>query len=210
MYLLTNSHRAEIDPADKAAWLALGLDAAGPPIPLSQALFDALPAGPPPNTRLHRPGRLTPVDSSTNTTTCMSWRKGSTDRAATLTIWSGQGLPIPVTADTRLVHIVKDTQVDVEADQVYINPTAANTVTVTGAAPDASSRETLWWISDQGVRYGLELEDQSLKALGVKTADARQAPWVFIRTLAPGPELSRADALTQHASTAAETLPTPH
>jgi hypothetical protein len=174
-------------------------------------LFDALPVGALPNTGKRHPGRLIPVDTTINGTTCLSWSKGSTDRTATLTILSGQGLPIPVTADNRVVHIVKDAAAPVEADQVYIDPSAVNTVAVTGAAPDSASRETLWWISDQGVRYGLELDDQSLKALGVATASARQAPWVLIRTAAPGPELSRADALTQHDSlTAAETLPTPH
>jgi hypothetical protein len=48
--------------------------------------------------------------------------------------------------------------------------------------------------------------------LGIATASARQAPWALIRTFAPGPALSREDALTQHDTLAAvagaEALPT--
>jgi len=83
---------------------------------------------------------------------------------------------------------------------VLIGRDAPNVVAATSAARDAASRETLWWISDQGVRYGIGMDDQGLKALGITTAEARQAPWVLIRLLAPGPQLSRPDALTQHGS----------
>ena len=82
----------------------------------------------------------------------------------------------------------------------------------TNADPVSVSRDSLWWISDQGVRYGVPLDDSGLKALGIATASARQAPWVLIRAFAPGPALSREDALTQHdtlaAPAGAEALPT--
>ena len=61
-------------------------------------------------------------------------------------------------------------------------------------------------------RYGIELDDQTLKALGVSPASALQAPWPLIRTFPPGSTLSRQDALTQHDTLApvigAEALPT--
>jgi hypothetical protein len=82
----------------------------------------------------------------------------------------------------------------------------------TNADPVSVSRDSLWWISPQGVRYGVALDDSALKSLGIATAEARQAPWVLIRVFAPGPALSRDDALTQHSSlppaTGAEALPT--
>jgi hypothetical protein len=82
----------------------------------------------------------------------------------------------------------------------------------TNADPVSVSRDSLWWVSDQGVRYGIELNDSALKPLHITTASARQAPWVLIRTFAPGPALSRTDALTQHDTlepvAGAETLPT--
>jgi type VII secretion protein EccB len=175
------------------------------PIPV----VDKLPVSFYPATRL----RL--VDTAVNATTCLAWSKGATDRAAEVTILSGQGLPIPLgSADNRLVKLpkgVRDPE-SVEADQVYIGPGATNLVMTTSAAPAASSREAMWWISDQGVRYGIELSDDAFTALGVSPDRSQQAPWPLIRAFAPGPALTRADALVQHDSLApvggAEALPT--
>jgi type VII secretion protein EccB len=301
-YVIWDGHRSEIDLGNKAVALALGVDSTAPdPIPLSKALFDAIPATDPlvspavpgagerarwdidsdavigsvlsvqelgqPDTRealyvLLRGGvqrispfvasllrsansfgdvapievapdklaavpvvddlpvafyptiRLRLVDTTINTTTCLAWSKGGTDRAAEITVLSGQGLPIPVGSENRLVRLVKDVRdpESVEADQVYIASGATNLVMTTSAAATASSRESMWWISDQGVRYGIELTDEAFRALGVSPDRSRQAPWPLIRTFAPGPALTRADALTQHDSLApvvgAEALPT--
>jgi hypothetical protein len=122
-------------------------------------------------------------------------------------------LPIPVGAEQRLLHLVKDNRGPgaVEADQVYIDKGATNLVMTTNAAPDAASHESLWWISDQGVRYGIALDNESLKALGITPTLARQAPWPLIQLFARGPALSRQDAMTQHDTLtpvgAAEALP---
>jgi type VII secretion protein EccB len=300
-YVIWDGHRSEIDLSNKAVALALGVDSSAPaPIPLSTALFDALPATDPltspavPNAGapapwdigpgvvvgsvlsvhdLAQPGtdtfyvllptgvqRISPfvaallrsansfgdvlpitvapdrlakipvvdalpvqfypatrlhlVDTAVNGTTCLSWSKGVTDRAARIGVLSGQGLPVPPGADQKIQHVVKDSRQpgDVEADQVLIGRDAPNLVMVTSGAAAADSKESLWWISDQGVRYGIELDDESLKALGVSPASALQAPWPLIRTLAPGATLSRQDALTQHNTLApvvgAEALPT--
>ena len=158
--------------------------------------------------------RLRLVDTAVNGTTCVSWSKGSTDRAAQIAILSGQGLPLPVGSEQQLVHLVKDARnpAAVEADQAFVGHGATNLVLTTSAAPGADSREQLWWISDQGVRYGINLDDESLRALGVSPAMARQAPWPLIQVFAPGPALSRPDAMTQHDTLApvgvVETLPT--
>ena len=144
--------------------------------------------------------RLELVDTAANPVTCLSWSKGSTDRSATTVVLSGKGLPIPIGSDNRLLRLVKNdrTPASIEADQVYMSPGATNLVMTTGAAPDATSRESMWWISDQGVRYGISLDDETLRALGISPPMARQAPWPLIRVFAPGPALSRTDAMTQH------------
>ncbi|KAA0093696.1 type VII secretion protein EccB [Mycolicibacterium sp. P1-18] len=301
-YVVWGGQRSEIDLANKSVALALGVDSAAPePIPMSTALFDAIPATDPlaspaiPNAGapspwdlgagavigsvlavgdLNAPGtdtlyvllgngvqrispfvasllrsansfgdvapvavspdrlanvpvvdtlpvsfypatRLRLVDTTVDGTTCLAWSKGAGDRAAQITVLSGQGLPIPASADSRLVRLVKDVRADptsVEADQVYIAPGATNLVMTTSASPTAASRESLWWISDQGVRYGIELEQKALESLGVTPASSGQAPWPLIRVFAPGPALTRADAMTQHDSltpvVGAEALPT--
>jgi type VII secretion protein EccB len=175
------------------------------PIPV----VDSLPVSYYPATRLHL------VDTTVNGTTCLAWSKGATDKAAKIAVLSGQGLPTPADTDDRLVHLVKDARNDpgaAEADQVYIGRAATNLVMTTNADPVSVSRDSLWWISDQGVRYGIALDDSALRPLGIATASARQAPWALIRVFAPGPALSREDALTQHDTLAAvagaEALPT--
>ncbi|MDT5117528.1 MAG: hypothetical protein QOE30_3267 [Mycobacterium sp.] len=160
------------------------------PIPV----VDSLPVSFYPTTRLQL------VDTSVDGTTCVAWSKGASDRAAEIAILTGQGLPIPLGADRQLVHLVKDVRDPdaVEADQVYVDAGATNLVMTTSAAPSSNSRESLWWISDQGVRYGIELTDETLRGLGIAPASARQAPWPLIQVFAPGPALTRADAMTQH------------
>jgi type VII secretion protein EccB len=172
-------------------------------------VVDSLPVSYYPSTRLHL------VDTTVMGTTCIGWSKGSTDKTATVAVLSGQGLPIPPESDNRLVHLVKDGRNDAnsdEADQVYVAPGSTNLVVTTNADPSSVSRDALWWISDSGVRYGIALEDATLKPLGIATASARQAPWAMIRTFAPGAALSRDDALTQHDTLAPvggpEALPT--
>jgi hypothetical protein len=158
--------------------------------------------------------RLQLVDTAVDGTTCLAWSKGATDHSAQISVLSGQGLPIPVGDDQQLVGLVKDVRDPnaVEADQAFIGKDATNLVMTTSAAPAADTRESMWWISDQGVRYGIELTEESLRALGLSPANARQAPWPLIRVFAPGPALSRADAMTQHDTltpvVGAEALPT--
>ena len=169
----------------------------------------SLPVSYYPSTRLHL------LDTTVNATTCLAWSKGPADRAAVVAVLSGQGLPIPPDGEDRLVHLVKDASNDpaaAEADQVYLGRGATNLVMTTNADPASVSRDALWWISPQGVRYGIALDDAALRALGIATASAQQAPWVLIRAFAPGPALSREDALTAHDTLApvggAEALPT--
>jgi type VII secretion protein EccB len=300
-YIIWDGKRSQIDLSNKAVALALGVDSSAPqPIPLSRALFDAMPATDPlaspavpgagqPSRWDIAPGavigsvlsvrdlqqagadtfyvlltdgvqrispfvasllrtadsygdalpivaapdkmaavpvvdslpvafypstRLTLVDTTVDGTTCVAWSKAATDRTAQIEVLSGQGLPIPVSADRQVLHLVKDSADPnaVEADQVYIDKNAANLVMSTSVAPASGSRETLWWISDQGVRYGIDLDQDSLRALGVSPASAQQAPWPLIKVFAPGPALTRTDALTQHDTLSpvlgAEALPT--
>ena len=171
-------------------------------------VVDSLPVQFYPPTRLHL------LDTTVDGTTCLTWSKGATDRAAQIAVLSGQGLPIPIGADPQIQHVVKDSRTPgaVEADQVFVDRSAPNLVMTTSAAAAADSKESLWWLSDQGVRYGIELDDETVKALGVSPASALQAPWPLIRDFPPGSTLSRQDALTQHDTLApvigAEALPT--
>ncbi|MDD4866161.1 MAG: type VII secretion protein EccB [Mycobacterium sp.] len=142
-------------------------------------------------------GRLKFIDSAANPTTCVSWEKASTDPQAQIAVYNGRGLPVPESMDDRIVHLVRDDRgpASVVADQVLVLPGAANFVASTSGAIRSDSRESLLWVSDNGVRFGIASDDATLRALGLDPATAAQAPWPLLRTFAAGPALSRAAAL---------------
>ncbi|HEX7322090.1 MAG TPA: type VII secretion protein EccB [Mycobacterium sp.] len=143
------------------------------------------------------PGKLNFVDTAANPVTCVGWSKQSTDPQATIVFYTGRGLPVPIELDSRLVRLVRDDRApdSVEADQALMLPDAANFVATTSEAAAADSRESLYWISAQGVRYGIEWDQPTVQALGLDTRRAVQAPWPLVRTFAAGPAISRQGAL---------------
>ena len=142
------------------------------------------------------PRRLTLVDTRAFPVLCVTWSKGRGDREAVTTVVSGKGLPIALSDEGNLTRLVRDDRRpnSVEANQVWVEPGAANLASVTSAAPDATSHESLWWLSPQGVRYGVAPD--ALNALGLNPqSQAVQVPWPLLRVYAQGPVLSRAAAL---------------
>lgn len=142
-------------------------------------------------------GKLEFVDTAANPVICVAWAKQTTDPQATITIVSGRGLPVPVGVDERLVRLVRDDRApdSVEADQTLVLPGAANFVATTSGVAVADTRESLYWVSPQGVRYGIEWHQPTLRALGLDARTAVQAPWPIVRTFAAGPAISRESAL---------------
>lgn len=90
------------------------------------------------------------------------------------------------------------------ADAAYLGRDTGRYVRVTGADPASPLRESLFWISDSGVRYGIERkidaksasDDPTLTALGLR--DPVLAPWSIVSLFAVGPDLSQQDARIQH------------
>lgn len=150
-------------------------------------------------------GRLNFVDTAANPTTCVSWEKASTDPQARIAVYNGRGLPVPSSMDNRIVRLVRDDRnpASVVANQVLVLPGAANFVTSTSAVVTAESRESLFWVSANGVRFGIANDESTLRALGLDPSHAVQAPWPLLRTFAAGPALSREAALL-----ARDTVPT--
>jgi type VII secretion protein EccB len=145
-------------------------------------------------------GKLDFVDTSTNPVTCLSWQKQASDPQATITVVSGRGLPVPIAMDSRVVQLVRDDRNpdSVEADQTLILPAAANFIATTGGVATSDSRESLYLLSPQGVRYGISWEQETLQALALHPRSAAEAPWPILRTFAAGPAVSREDALLAH------------
>ncbi|HUO41309.1 MAG TPA: type VII secretion protein EccB, partial [Mycobacterium sp.] len=95
----------------------------------------------------------------------------------------------------------------VQADQVLLADQPATFVSTTGSAPDSPQRETMWLISESGVRYGVPFDEEALRALGLAVAENRPAPWAMLQVWPAGPELSRAAALTVHDSAVGAAAP---
>lgn len=142
-------------------------------------------------------GRLQFVDTTANPVTCLAWTKQTGDPQAAVRVLSGPGLPVPADAEAATVPLVRDDRGpdSVEADRAVVLADAATFVATTGGLATAASRESLYWLSPQGVRYGVEADQQTLRALGLDPATAVQAPWPLLRTFAAGPAISRDAAL---------------
>jgi type VII secretion protein EccB len=142
-------------------------------------------------------GKLDFVDTDANPVTCVGWQKQTTDRQAAVTFLSGRGLPTPESMDPHIVRLVRDSRDpdSVEANQTLMLPGAANFVASTSGAITSDTRESLYWVSPQGVRYGIEWDQNTLQALGLDPGRAVQAPWPILRTFAAGPAINRATAL---------------
>lgn len=65
----------------------------------------------------------------------------------------------------------------------------------TSGVASTDTRESLFWVSPQGVRYGIDWDQDTLAPLAIDPARAVQAPWPILRTFAAGPVISRANAL---------------
>jgi type VII secretion protein EccB len=149
--------------------------------------------------------RLNFVDTEANSTTCVGWEKWSTDPQARITVYSGRGLPVPPAMDNRIVRPVGDDRdpTSVVAAGVLMLPGATNFVTSTSGGITADSRESLFWVADNGVRFGIAADDSTVRALGLDPGSAAQAPWPLLRTFPAGPALSRQASLV-----ARDTVPT--
>jgi type VII secretion protein EccB len=142
-------------------------------------------------------GKLDFVDTYANPVICVGWEKQSSDPQARITVFSGRGLPVPISMDSHLVRLVRDDRDadSVEANQTLVLTGAANFVATTSGVVASGSRESLYWLSPQGVRYGIQSDQRTLQALGMDPRLAAQAPWPIVRTFARGPAIGRDAAL---------------
>lgn len=140
---------------------------------------------------------LNVVDTQANPATCWWWQKGTDEDRVTTSIVSGASIPVPTDRTSELVKLVEPGGAGSQADQIYFGPDFANFVLSTGNGPTASTQESLWWLSESGVRFGILRDEQTLNALGLNTPP-QPAPWAVLRLFAAGPTLSKADALIRH------------
>ncbi|MGV9674797.1 type VII secretion protein EccB [Nocardia sp. NPDC003482] len=140
---------------------------------------------------------------------CVAWGKSAgtvspqaqtadpTDRAE-VRLLVGSRLPLPDSA--KPVELASSSGSGEHVDNVYIRPSTGEFVQTTGMESGSVRRDSLFYIGDNGVRYGIP-DMKTAQVLGLGTSP-HLAPWAIVGQLVPGPTLSPQDALTSY-----DTLP---
>jgi type VII secretion protein EccB len=139
--------------------------------------------------------QLTVVDAASSPVTCANWAKPADASTSSMTLLSGAALPV---ADgVRAVDLVDGgpaTRVAIPAGTGYL-------VQTVGSEPAAPPAGALFWVSDTGVRYGIEAAgdadelSKTVAALGLERP-ATPIPWSVLSLFSGGPALSEDGALT--------------
>jgi type VII secretion protein EccB len=153
--------------------------------------------------------RISLVDAAHDPVTCAHWSKPAGAATNSLTLLSGSALPVPEAVHT---EDLVGGGVGGTATRVALAPGTgyfAQTVGQDAASPASGS---LFWVSDTGVRYGIDTESgptghtKTIEALGLNPPPT-PIPWSMLSLFAPGPTLSRADALLAHDGLAPDKRP---
>ncbi|WP_405489191.1 type VII secretion protein EccB [Nocardia sp. NBC_00511] len=143
------------------------------------------------------------VSAAEDPVSCVTWAKNNgygksqLDSTESLSDWS----KVQLLVGTRLP--LSDSQVPVQlatadvnsldrVDQVYVPPATGEFVQSTGNKPGTGELDSLYYIADNGIRYGIP-DIKTAQILGLDS-QPHLAPWRIIGALVPGPTLSVEDA----------------
>lgn len=142
------------------------------------------------------------VSAAHEPVTCWSWSHFGDEPTARTEVMVGRTLPLTDRQTGALTPLVSAaTSKGMTADRVFMPPNGGRFVQITGAATDSKNRESYFWISDNGVRFGLDTTDSKSGDLTLSALNLRHpvpAPWVAISLFARGPTLSQRDARIRH------------
>ncbi|MGV9411221.1 type VII secretion protein EccB [Nocardia sp. NPDC003693] len=161
-----------------------------------------------PGTASYPPAPVRVVPPDRHGVTCFRWSRAGDDPTAVTGLLVGRQLPLTDAAQRQTVPLVTAAgSHGATADAAYLPRDTGRFIRVTGSNPASPLREALFWISDSGVRYGIEAEpangsDPTLTALALR--DPLPAPWSIVSLYAVGPVLSQRDARVQHDGIAAD------
>ncbi len=140
--------------------------------------------------------------------TCIAWSKspgtapadegagdGPGERAA-VGLLIGTELPIPDSAEP--VRLATSDGSGDRVDAVYVEPAYGEYVQITGMEPGSPRRGSLFYVADNGIRYGVP-DPATAGVLGLGNTP-HLAPWAIIGRLVPGPTLDPREALVSHDS----------
>jgi len=161
---------------------------------MSQDVVARLPAAAPGlDTSIFPDKPLFSSASLTAPVTCWQWTKRAGEQQANTAVSFLPGLPLTDTQRTLWRHDL----VSRPGVSMYASPGSGYFVQTTGSDPRSPAKETQWWISDAGVRYGLINAGGGGKstAAALGLTSPIPAPWPVLAILAPGPGLSKDAAL---------------
>lgn len=137
------------------------------------------------------------IDPGTDPVTCGQWVKLAGAPTSKLSLLAGPSLPVAADAKPLALTAASPTT----ASRVLLPRGSGFFVQVTGQEPKSETKESAFWVSDLGLRYGLEQtaneRTSPAEILGM-THDALPIPWAVLSLFAAGPTLSKADALVAH------------
>lgn len=142
------------------------------------------------------------VDTAKSPVACAYWSKPAGAASSSLNLLSGSALPMA--ESIRTVDLVGGGS-PTTAARVALAPGTGYFTQTVGGGPNSPGAGSLFWVSDTGVRYGIDNEAEhsaaghgkTVEALGL-TGSAIPIPWSVLSLFANGPTLSRADALLAH------------
>lgn len=147
------------------------------------------------------------VDAARSPVACAFWSKPAGAATSTLSLLSGSGLP--VRDAVRTVELVGGGAPGA-ANRVALPPGTGYFTQTVGGGASGPATGSLFWVSDTGVRFGIDTEGdagrKTVEALGLQ-GPPLAIPWSVLSLLAPGPTLSRADALLAHDALPPDTKP---
>ncbi|WP_144206241.1 type VII secretion protein EccB [Mycobacterium tilburgii] len=151
------------------------------------------------------------VDAAKNPVACAYWRKPAGAASSSLTLLAGSALPVP--DSVRTVNLIGG-GVQGVATRVALAPGTGYFAQTVGGGATAPGTGSSFWVSDTGVRYGIDNEAENpatgrgktVEALGL-TPPPVPIPWSILSLFAAGPTLSRADALLAHDGLAPDSRP---
>jgi type VII secretion protein EccB len=156
------------------------------------------------------------VDPAKNPVTCAYWSKPAGAASSSLGLLSGSALPVP--DGIRTVDLVgaNGGGAQATATRVALAPGTGYFTQSVGGGVTSPGAGSLFWVSDTGVRYGIDSEAENasgaaghgktVEALGL-SAPPVPVPWSILSLFANGPALSRADALLAHDGLAPDSRP---
>lgn len=147
------------------------------------------------DTAIYPDDPVTLVDAASAPVTCAQWAKPDGANVSALILLSGAALPIE--SGTHTVDLVGS------GTTIALPPGRGYLVQTVGQEPGSPTAGAQFWVSDTGVRYGIDTGENSadnqkaVEALGL-TAPPLPIPWSVLSLYAAGPTLSRENALTAH------------